>query len=267
MPLEIELKQSTNIPLEVERIRPDLVKDLSIAEIQRVKIFHGKEEIEFGDFFQVAGNAADMHHRWNGDCSGVHWIGAEMSAGRIDIQGEAGRHLGSEMTGGRISVTGNTSDWVGAEMKGGFIAVEGNAGHLIGAAYRGSPKGMTGGTIVIKGSTGNEIGHTMRRGLIAVGSNGDLAGFNMLAGTILIFGDTGIRHGAGMRRGTLGFFGQSKPEILPTFKYACRQKLDMLRIVANFLRDSGFDFPFPDRVDLFHGDFLDGGRGEVMLAA
>ncbi len=116
MPLEIELKQQTTVPLEVEKIRPDLVKDLSIAEIQRTKIFHGKEEIEFGEFFEVAGSAADLHHRWNGDCSGVHWIGTEMEQGRRQILGDVGRHLGSEMSGGEISVAGNTSDWVGAEM-------------------------------------------------------------------------------------------------------------------------------------------------------
>ena len=99
---------------------------------------------------------------------------------------------------------------------------------------------MTKGTILIGGDAGNEIGHTLRRGLIAIGGNmGDLAGFNMLAGTILLFGETGIRHGAGMKRGTIGFFGPA-PQMLPTFRRACRYSPDSLRLLAKELQRLGF---------------------------
>lgn len=267
MAIEIELSQTPSVPLEVEKVRPDLMIGQTPVQIMKEKIFHGKEEIEFGDFFSVTGNSDDQTHCWNGDLSGVHWIGKRLSSGTIKVNGSCGRHLGSEMSGGEISVSENTSDWVGAEMSGGLIRVEGDAGHLIGAAYRGSPIGMRGGTILIKGKTGNEVGHTMRRGLIAVGSIGDLTGFNMLAGSIFVFGECGIRHGAGMHRGTIAFLGKSQPEVLPTFRFSCRQDLTVLSLARKFMSKHGFEMPFPSQVDLYHGDFLEGGRGEILLAA
>lgn len=266
MPIEIQLREQTTIPLEVETIRPDSLQGKSVAEIQATTIFHGKDEVEFGEFFDVQGES-DGLHIWNGDFSGVHWIGTGLESGSIEIRGNAGRHLGSEMTGGSITVSGDVSDWVGAEMKGGSISIAGNGGHLIGSAYRGSPKGMSGGRILIRGTVGNEVGHTMRRGLIAVGGLGDLAGFNMLAGTIMVFGNAGIRHGAGMRRGTILFLGKEKPELIPTFKYACRQNLTVASLMRNHLKQWDYPADFPEAVDLYHGDFLEGGRGEIMIAA
>ncbi|MEC9092855.1 MAG: formylmethanofuran dehydrogenase subunit C [Planctomycetota bacterium] len=267
MPLEIELIGETQIPLEVEAIRPDLLRGKNLDGIKKLRVFHGKEEVECGEFFRFKGEADDLFQRWTGDFSGVHWIGAGMSGGLIEIEGNAGRHLGSEMQGGEIKVQGNASDWVGAEMKGGKIVIQGDGGHLVGAAYRGSARGMTGGTILVHGKTGNEVGHTLRRGLIAVGSVGDLAGFNMLAGSVLVFGSAGIRHGAGMRRGTLAFWGTEPPELLPTFRFACRQELNFVAITERFLKAEGLNNDFPEKVDVFHGDFLEGGRGEILIAA
>jgi formylmethanofuran dehydrogenase subunit C len=156
-------------------------------------------------------------------------------------------------------------------MRGGLIRVRGRAGHLVGAAYRGSPRGMTGGTILIHGDVGNEIGHSMRRGLLAAGGRAaDLVGFNMLAGTILVFGECGIRHGAGMRRGTLGFFGPTPPPLLPSFRRACRYRPEALGLVLRHLLRLGFpvpeDLPAAD-VELYNGDLLEGGRGELLIRA
>jgi formylmethanofuran dehydrogenase subunit C len=193
-----------------------------------------------------------------------------MSDGHIHIHGNAGRHLGSEMTGGEIQVDGDAGDWVGGEMHGGSICVRGNAGHLVGAAYRGSVRGMTGGTILIHGSVGNEVGHSMRRGLVAVGAAGDLAGFNMLAGTVLVLGDSGIRHGAGMRRGTLVFMGDNRPNLLPTFRYACRYRPPAIRMLLRNLHRDRFPIPVESLdadFDAYNGDFIESGRGEVLLRA
>ena len=171
--------------------------------------------------------------------------------------------------GGEIHVAGDASDWVGGEMHGGLIHVHGRAGHLIGSAYRGSKRGMTGGTILIEGDAGNEVGHTMRRGWICVGGRaGDAAGFNMIAGSIFVFGEHGIRYGAGMRRGTIALFGADEPNMLPTFRHACRFRPP---IFATMLADlSRHEFPFDPSLasaeyDLYHGDMLDGGRGEVLV--
>ncbi|MBW3600015.1 MAG: formylmethanofuran dehydrogenase subunit C, partial [Planctomycetes bacterium] len=121
------------------------------------------------------------------------------------------------------------------------------------------------------GDAGTEIGHSMRRGLIAVGGDaGDLAGFNMAAGAVLIFGEAGRRHGAGMRRGTLAFLGPSVPPLLPSFRYACRCRPVMLSLMLRRLRETGFSVPddlLTSSFDLYNGDLIEGGRGEVLLRA
>ena len=271
MPLRLTLRVKTSVPLEVEDITPDTVRGKSLADVERLEIFEGNVKSRLADFFTVSGDTSDDIHEWAGDLAGVHWIGAKMETGRVIVEGNAGRHVGSEMRGGEIYVQGNASDWVGGEMHGGLIHIRGRAGHLVGAAYRGSAKGMTKGTILIGGDAGNEIGHSMRRGLIAIGGNiGDLAGINMLAGTILLFGDSGIRHGAGMKRGTIGFFGKTRPPLLPTFRHACRYRPEMLPLMFRHLRRLDFAVPnelLSQEFDLYNGDFLAGGRGELLMAA
>jgi formylmethanofuran dehydrogenase subunit C len=271
MPLHLTLKSKSAVPLEVEGITPDVVRDKSLAEIETLEMFQGNLRLPLAEFFAIRGNAADGVMEWEGDLAGVHWIGAKMTVGKIVIEGNGGRHIGSEMQGGEIHVLGNAGDWVGGEMHGGLIHVRGRAGHLIGAAYRGSAKGMTKGTILIGGDAGNEIGHTLRRGLIAIGGNvGDLAGFNMLAGTILLFGESGIRHGAAMKRGTIGFFGPKLPPMLPTFRRACRYRPDALLLILRELRRRDFAVAeelFSSFYDLYNGDLIEGGRGEILMRA
>jgi formylmethanofuran dehydrogenase subunit C len=268
MVLQLELTQSTSIPLELEGITPDVVRELETHEIEKLEIFHGNQKAALAEFFRVQGTASDEEIRFSGDHSGVHWIGAKMKSGRIVAEGNVGRHLGSEMEGGEIEIHGDVGDWVGAELRGGTIRVHGRAGHLVGAAYRGSARGMTGGTIVIDGDAGNEIGHTMRRGMIAIGgATGDLIGFNMLAGTVLAGGPSGIRHGAGMHRGTLVFLSEQRPAMLPTFTYAGRQQPMVMSMLQKELGSLGYqpaDLLRGD-FDMYHGDLLEGGRGEVMV--
>ena len=154
-------------------------------------------------------------------------------------------------------------------MKNGLIRVTGNAGHLTGGAYRGSSKGMTGGTLLVEGNAGNEIGLCMRRGLIAVGgSAGDMVGFNMIAGTVAVFGECGIRPGAGMRRGTLALLGQKPPQLLPSFRFASTFQPLTVRLMLKALLDSGFAFDqslLMGEFDLYHGDLVTIGRGEVIF--
>ena len=271
MTLRLQYKQTSSVPVEVEGITPDRLREKSLAEIEQMEIYHGNEQLPLAELFTVSGDASDEQLEWTGELAGVHWIGAKMSRGIMHIDGHAGRHIGSQMQGGEIHVRGDAGDWVGGEMHRGLIRVRGRAGHLVGSAYRGSPRGMTGGTILIDGDVGNELGHSMRRGLIAVGGNtGDLAAFNMLAGTILIFGSSGIRHAAGMKRGTLAFLGHEHPPLLPTFRHACRFRPDAMSLLLAELRRHDFDVPtdvFAAAYDLYNGDLIEGGRGEILLRA
>jgi formylmethanofuran dehydrogenase subunit C len=269
MTLKLEITTQTNIPLELEGILPEHLCGKSLGEIEKLHIQFGNKQRALAEFFAVSGDPDDQCLELEGDLLGVHWLGTHMTCGRIHVNGPIGRHLGSQMRGGEISVDGDASDWVGGEMSGGLIRIRGRAGHLVGAAYRGSPRGMTGGTILIHGHAGNEIGHSMRRGLIAIGGDaGDLIGFNMLAGTILVFGDSGIRHGAGMRRGTIGLLGDDTVEPLMSFRRACRCQLDIFQLMARELER----LQFPQaaslgqlQLDLYNGDLIEGGRGELLV--
>ncbi|MFQ5731055.1 MAG: formylmethanofuran dehydrogenase subunit C [Planctomycetaceae bacterium] len=272
MPLVITVRNTSPIPLEVDTVRLETVREQSVDDVKRTPIQHGNRQERLGEFFDVAGSAADGELVWEGDCSRVKLIGAGLTSGRVRVDGDAGMHLGAEMTGGEVLVNGNAADWVGAEMHGGSIRVRGNAGHLVGAAYRGGRRGMTGGEILINGNAGNEIGHTLRRGLIAVGgSAGDAAGFNMIAGTILVFGGAGIRPGAGMRRGTIAIFdADNAPDLLSTFKPAGNVRPLFLALYLRHLADRGFSIP-ADLADAQYrhhrGDFLEYGKGEILIRA
>lgn len=268
MPLSLQYHGHTSIPVEIEGLTPDAMREKSLAEIERFEIFHGNEKLPLADLFKISGSSADERFEFSGDLAGVHWIGAHMRRGSIHVEGNAGRHVGSEMSGGEIHVLGNAGDWVGGEMRNGLIYIRGRAGHLIGAAYRGSRRGMVNGTILIGGDVGNEVGHTMRRGLLAIGGKcGDFVGLNMIAGSILVFGECGIRPAAGMRRGTVGLFGPA-PKLLPTFRAGCRYHPLMLQLVFREL--VRLDFPVPNELfhagyRIYHGDMVTVGRGELLV--
>lgn len=258
------------MPVELKGFAPDALRELTLAEIERLTAFVGNQQTPLAELFRIEGDAADMQVELTGDLSGVHWIGAKMTAGTIRVEGPAGRHLGSEMQGGAIHVSGDAGDWAGGEMRGGLIHIRGSAGNLIGAAYRGSRRGMTGGTLLVHGTVGNEIGHSMRRGLIAVGGCGDFAGINMIAGTILVFGEAGFRTGAGMRRGTIGLLGDRPPRILPTFRRGASDKLLIMTLVLRELEQLGYPFSrslLDASYQTYHGDEVTVGRGELLLRA
>src|SRR5437667_11986496 len=158
--LRLTYRASTTVPVEAECIVPDQLAGKSADDIARLPVQHGNRQEPLGEFFAVAGDAADQQVVVEGDCSRVKWIGAGMTAGRLTVEGNAGMHLGAEMRGGDITVHGNTGDWAGAEMRGGRIHIHGDAGHLAGAAYRGSRLGMRGGALLIDGKAGNEVGTT-----------------------------------------------------------------------------------------------------------
>ena len=269
MALTLTYTAETSVPVEIEGLTPTWAAHKTLAEIEQFEIFHGNQKLPLAEMFRVAGSAEDYRFDFEGDLSGVHWIGAHMTEGEVHVHGTGGRHIGSEMGGGEIYVEGDAGGWAGAEMSGGFIRIRGSAGHLLGAAYRGSVKGMTGGTLLVDGDVGNEVGLTMRRGLIAVGGRaGDMLAFNMIAGTVLVFGECGIRPGAGMRRGTLGLFGPEPTTLLPTFRYACRTRIQILPMLFRKLRGQGFEVDesvCAADCDVFSGDHVAMGKGEVLM--
>lgn len=271
MPLTFTLKQPTAIPIEVDSIRLEAVREQSLDQIRATRVQYGNTQPALGEFFDVVGSAAeDDHLVWVGDCSKVKLIAACWQTGKVTVEGNAGMHLGAEMRGGDVVVHGSAGDWAGAEMKGGRIHIHGNTGNCAGAVYRGGRRGMTGGEIFVDGDAGSELGHILRRGLIAVrGNAGDGMGFNMLAGSILVFGSTGIRPGAGMRRGTICLLGtEPAPPLLPTFRFSCQYRPEFLKVYLLHLRRHGFTVPeecMRAAYRRYNGDFLELGKGEILV--
>ncbi|MBL9123077.1 MAG: formylmethanofuran dehydrogenase subunit C [Planctomycetaceae bacterium] len=269
MPLRLSLRATTTIPLELDQVTPERLAGLSAAQIERLPIRHGNRNAALADWFEVSGEADDLQLEFTGEgLASLHGVGCGMTRGSIQIAGDAGRHLGARMSGGEIRVAGNAGDWVGAEMRGGLIHVGGNAGDAAGCAYRGSPRGMLGGTLLIRGAAGAEVGRAMRRGLIAIGGDaGDALGYGLLAGTIVVGGNLGIRAGANMKRGTIVQLGSASPTLLPTFARACHLRPTFWRVLTRHLRQ--LRFPLPDETEdrefeLFKGDLLAGGRGDLL---
>ena len=268
MSLRLALRATPDVPVEADCISPQRLAGMSLADIERLAVFHGNRQTALADFFAVTGQAGDVL-QLEGDLSRIKHIGAGMTGGAIHIEGNAGAHLGAEMSGGAIIVSGNAGDWVGPEMRGGRIVVRGNAGHMAGSAYRGSPIGMTGGEILIHGNALNEVGHGMRAGLIAIGGTcGDFAGVNMLAGTVTIFGAAGIRAGASMKRGTI--VAMQPMELLPTFSLSCTYHPPFLPLYLRHLQKLGLpvvDAHFTTAYQRWCGDTVELNRGEILQPA
>lgn len=266
MPLELVYESNETLPVELEGFTPDALRGQSLDEVKRHRAQVGNTTVEVGELFTVSGDAGDLDWRFRGDLSGVHYLGAGMQEGKIEVEGAVGRHAGARMRGGELSVRGAAGDWLGSEMRGGRIEVTGDVGNLVGAAYRGSPRGMRGGAILVRGSAGDEVGHTQRRGWITIaGDCGQLAGYRMKAGTLFVLGRCGKRPGAEMTRGTLGLFGTEPATLLPTFRHACQIAPQFLGLMAGELAKLGYQAP--TTVNLWNGDLLTGGRGEVLLPA
>lgn len=266
--LRLTYTGTTTIPLEAECLAPNELVGKTAAEISALPVQHGNTQVPLGEFFRVEGDASDQQVLLAGDCSRVKWVGANMTSGQLTIEGNIGMHCGAEMRGGSIEVRGHTGDWLGAEMRGGTIHVRGDAGHLVGGCYRGGRAGMRGGMILVDGKAGNEVGGNMRRGLIAIGGDvGDFPGVSMLAGSVFVFGKVGQRAGAGMKRGTLAFFGDT-PQLLPTFRRACRYEPVFLGVYLRELRRAGFavaDEFFHGSYQRHSGDLVSLGKGEILV--
>ncbi len=256
----LTLKEPPPVPLEAEKLSPDVTAALALDAVRALPVYLGKRPHRVDEFFEVEGAGGD-ELEIRGDARRIKWMGRGMTRGRLTIIGNAGMHLGAYMKGGAIEVSGDVTDWLGAEMSGGHIRVRGRA------AYRGSLSGMTGGTILIEGSAGLEVGMRMRRGIIAVGGQArDFAGLEMKGGTILLCSGAELRTGAWISRGTI--ISLTPIRLLPTFSYSCAYNPTFLRLYARHLSRLGFGIPYEEQDGAYQrytGDAAVPGKGEILV--
>jgi formylmethanofuran dehydrogenase subunit C len=267
----LERHLNTDIPIEVDGILPERLQGMDQSSISSLPIWLGRQQVELGEVFRVVVNSKeDLSVLWQGRLSNVHRMGAGLKWGRIEIEGNAGRHVGSHMTGGNIVVHGTAGDFAGAEMRGGLIRIEGDAGNHLGGCYPGSRWGVNRGEILVMGSAGQGVGERMRRGLIAIAGNvGRLCGWNLWAGSIVVGGNCGAECGLEMVRGTIVQLGRTNEPLLPTFSSGSDYSQGVLALLAARLKALEFG-KFADLLTrsfvMHHGDHLRGGRGEVLIA-
>ena len=268
MPLSLKQIAAPDVPLEADNITPARFTGQTPTGVEKMTIMHGSEPRHIGDFFSVTGQSDGTINLQGEHMGRVKFIGAGMSRGTIQVEGDVGEHLGAGMSGGEIRVHGNAADWVGPEISGGRIEIFGNAGHLVGSAHRGATMGMTGGEIIIHGNVRNETGNAMRNGLIAVaGNGGDFTGVNMLSGSIFILGELGIRTGAGMKRGSI--VSLKDAQLLPTFSYSCTYRPGYMVLYLLHLRHvfSIGEEHLQGLYKRYCGDSVELNRGEILLYA
>ena len=288
--LTLTLKSPLSLPIDVDSVLPENVIGCSVAQIGDQLIWCGKYQQPLRDFFDVSGSAAeDLTIQWRGcddlGLARVNRIGQNMTTGTMLIHGDAGLHTGWQMQGGRIEVHGNTDDYLGSEMVGGTIVVSGDVGNHAGGRFCGEKIGMNRGQIFIQGSAGDGVGQGMRRGTIVVGQRaGKLVGWNMLAGTIICLQGCGPHPGAGMVRGSIVAAAELASAaaikqnnwLLPSFSQGATNTVPIFKTLKKWLATNTIDSApvfsseqlalLDQTYQVFHGDRLAGGRGEVFLA-
>jgi formylmethanofuran dehydrogenase subunit C len=266
MTITIESIAQAPAPIDVRRVSQEALMAASRREIERIAIHVGRNPYPLGEWFRVRGTSGSHILEWTGCLTNVNCIGFRLTGGEVHVHSAAGDLLGSQMQGGTIVIRGCVGRFLGQDMQGGQITVYGDAGDFAGGASAVSRYGLAGGKLLIHGHVGAHLGYRMRRGLLAVtGNAGDFAARRMLAGTIFLAGSCGRLPAAGMKRGTLLMPQSSVAQLPATFLRACRMRPFVVDLLLGSLWRSGF--PGPESLnccEMFSGDLLEGGRGEVI---
>ena len=70
MPLRLQYIGQTSVPVEVEGIVPAALRDKSLAEIERLEIFHGNQKLPLAEMFRVSGDPSDRRLEFEGTLGG-----------------------------------------------------------------------------------------------------------------------------------------------------------------------------------------------------
>ncbi|ACA20061.1 formylmethanofuran dehydrogenase subunit C [Methylobacterium sp. 4-46] len=258
----LTLRQAPPERLDLSGLTPARLAGLGEAEAARLPIGTSRLGLSLGDCFALALDGTDTL-RIVGGSERLDQVGAGLSAGAIEVEGDVGQRLGAGMTGGAIRVSGSAGPFAGTGARGGTITIAGDAGESAGGALHGAMGGLDGATLVIGGRAGDRLGDRMRAGLIVAESAGALAGSRMIAGTI-VAGAIGDHPGYGMRRGTL--LVERHGALLPTFVDTGAQDLVFVRLLARALEPVSARFAALARARLGRraGDLATLGKGELL---
>lgn len=270
MPLVLSLlaDAASGGPLSISLagVVPNRIVDLPLDALRRLLVRADERPCALGDVMNVAGESSDGVIECQGDFGRVHDVGAHMTSGTIRVTGNVGRHAGEGMMGGQLHIAGGAGDWLAAEMTGGLVQVTGSAGDNVAGALPGSDHGLRGGLVIVLADAGQFAGQRMRRGILAIGGNcQDAPAFEMRAGTVVVAGRVGPNPGLGMGRGSLVALSDA-PAVPATFERGRAWNPPFLGLLFGQLKEVGFCLPqdIPGRWRQWHGDLLNGCRGEIL---
>jgi formylmethanofuran dehydrogenase subunit C len=254
--------------IDCSPLTPEELAGKSVAEIAAIELVIGNSTKRVDSLFDISGDdASDI--KFENSCDKLDFVGRNMMAGKITVEGNVGAYLGIFLEGGEIEVTGNSDVYTACEMKSGQIKINGNAGDFVGGVRPGRRNGMTGGTVIVTGNTGARTGDHMRRGMILIeGNAGDYCGARMISGTIAVLGDVGAHLGYAMKRGTLLLTQAPSQGISANFNDCGSHTLAFLPLLfASFTKlDSKFaQVESFSRVQRYAGDLGGIGMGEILV--
>jgi formylmethanofuran dehydrogenase subunit C len=224
--------------LETEHISPDVFAGKTAQQIGELHVHMGNQTYKLSDYFTIEGKggatAADTKIVIAGDVSKVKYIGMKMTAGEVEVLGNADMYVGAWMAGGKLLVKGSVDSFAGIAMTGGELVIEGNAKNYIGAAYRGDWRGMQGGKLVVKGNVGSDVGSNINGGTIEIGGNADVhLATHAEGGKIIVGGVAKGRVGGQMVKGEIYVLGGVE-RMMPSYKYDHDEEVELNGKKMNF---------------------------------
>ncbi len=265
--LTFTLKQIPKHTINCNALTPNNLDNKTIADIASMKLGEGKRSLCVNEVFDISGSDT-QHILFKNSSNKLDYLGANMTSGTINIEGDAGAYLGFNLKNGEIHCQGNTQAFAACSMRSGLILIDGNTGDFLGSGTDGSRKGLLGGTVIVKGNAGDRVGDQMRRGLILIEGNvGDYCGSRMIAGTIGVLGDLGAYTAFNMHRGTLLL--KKLPQLHATIQDCGFHTLPFLSLLFKSFAQYNTQFSQlnTQRVQRFVGDAAYNGNGEVLVLA
>lgn len=265
--LTLTLKTRPEQRVDMSPLVCQKLEHLTPAQIGEIKLHCGKKKLRVDELFTISGFDT-KHILIKNSFSKLDYIGKDLEAGIIHVEGDVGAYCGMGMKSGVIKVFGDAGLYAGCEMKKGQLEIDGNAGDFLGGALAGNKMGMKGGLILVKGNAGDRVGDHLRRGTILIEGNvGDYCGSRMIAGTIAVLGFTGKFLGHSMRRGTLLLW--NSPKLSASFNDCGSHTLAFLPMLFKSFKGLNSRFAEDEivfnRVQRYAGDMAEIGRGEILI--
>lgn len=266
--LTLRLKAPPPQRVDMSPLTPERLRDLGAAEIARLALASGNRRLAVGELFDITpGDAGEL--RISDSCGRLDFVGRDMTAGSIVVEGDVGAYVGQGLRGGRLRVMGRAGPWAATGLAGGIVEL-GGAGDYLGGALPGDMRGMAGGMVLVHGDVGERAGDRLRRGVIVVaGDTGAFPGSRMIAGTLVVGGRVGAYPGCMMKRGTLLLRDRPRDQ-LPSFADCGLHDLGFLTLLARWLGAQGAPAAMlaglGGRARRLVGDIAIDGKGEILLA-